>query len=292
MTNDLAASIARLRDKLGEMVLPPDPSGLALLRDVATNLPDEVIELFRHVGGTQPHYPLYLMSAEKVVRTIQECREDIAAGNDDYLPWHFGDGNKYLLLFDDRGSNFLGIHLAAPLAPRGFVLDHDEPNADPQFSSLATMIDAMCIAYETAEVCDCTQVRRDYPRLSPHDVSAEDRILSRQLLSQHLNDEDDVNAAFSAIQLSDPRDMEQLMPLLASDDMWISARVCELIGQRKYIAGIARMIDATVVGRGNRISASVVALRDWNDERAKSGLRALRDRLGADFPDYYLEYLT
>jgi len=292
MTNDLEAAIARLRDKLGEMVLPPDPKGLEALCDVAPNLPNEVLALFKHVGGTQPHRPLYLMSPEKVARSILAWREDLAAlGNTNYLA-PFADGIEYLLLFHDGNANFLGLHLKPPLAPRGFVLDHDEPNACPKFRSLAAMIDAMCLAYDTEDVLDCNNVQTDYPRLSPDDVAIEDRMLSRQLLAQHLNDEDGVDAAFSAIQLSCPMDMELLMPLLDSENMWISARVCRLIGERKYTAGIARMVDAAVTRGGNRISAAVFALRSWNDERAKSGLHALRDGLGAEFPDYYLKYLT
>jgi hypothetical protein len=128
----------------------------------------------------------------------------------------------------------------------------------------------------------------DYPVIDPTLADDNDRALSLQLLADHHNDMDKNKAeAYAAMQLSHPDDMEIFAALLDSPDMWISERMCRIVGLRRYRPAINRMVQAAAIAGGNRIIASIVALRDWPDDEAQDALMVLRSRVDEGYSAYF-----
>jgi len=142
-------------------------------------VPDEVRYLYSRVGGMKAGRPMFLMTPHQVVTTVQECRDAVRRNPDNYAGRLsvFGDAERSLLLFDDNESSYFGLHLRPPLAPRGFVLNHDEADSAPTFRSLARMLDIM-IDHRRGDGLDCIDAPKDYPALDASDAAEEDRIVS------------------------------------------------------------------------------------------------------------------
>src|SRR5262249_32700541 len=114
------------------------------------------------------------------------------------------------------------------------------------------------------------------------------RELSLQLLTQYYRDPHRYRAdAHAAMQLSHPDDMETFANLLDSEDMWISEKMCRIVGIRRYRPAINRMVEVAIAKGGNRIIAAIVALRAWPEEEALSALRELKGRLGKNYDAYF-----
>jgi hypothetical protein len=278
----------RLRRAAPEDLWPPDAAGLEDLQRNVSQLPLEVSQVYSHIGGMRrsPRFPLYLMRPGEVAATVQEFRLAGQTLHDAGLA-SFGDGEHAILLFSDGNGNYLGLHLKAPFAPRGFILDHEEPNLEPRFKSLASMLDALAQSVDREE-CYFGDMPTDYPAIEPALVNADDRELSLQLLNQYYHDPHKYRAdAHAAMQLSHPHDMETFANLLDSEDMWISEKMCRIVGLRRYRPAINRMVEVAIAKGGNRIIATIVALRGWPDEEALSALRVIKGRLGKAYDPYF-----
>jgi hypothetical protein len=285
---DPQTALDRLRRAVPEDLWPPDAAGLEDLQRNVSQLPLEVSQVYSQVGGMRrsPRLPLRLMRPGEVAATVQDFR---LAGQTSYDAGSapFGDGEHAILLFSDDSGNYLGLHLKAPLAPRGFILDHEEPNFEPRFKSLARMLDALAESVDREE-CYFGDMPTDYPAIQPALVNADDRKLSLQLLNQHYRDPHKRRAeAHAAMQLSHPDDMETFANLLDSEDMWISEKMCRIVGMRRYRPAINRMVEVAIAKGGNRIIATIVALRGWPDEEALSALRVMKGRVGKDYEAYF-----
>jgi hypothetical protein len=223
------------------------------------------------------------MTPIDVAATVRDFRA--LRKHDDSYPQQvarLGDGEKHLLLAHDNQSNYLGLHMRTPYASRVFTLDHAEPSTVPTFRSVASMLNAMadCVSRQV--------LRPDYPVLDARIANADDRRLSLDQLNLHLSDPDKKdNEAFAAMQLSHPDDMELFCELLDSGDMWIAERMCAIVGGRRYRPAIQRMVEAAATRGGNRIVATIAALRDWPIKEARDALRTLRDRVDEGYRAYF-----
>ncbi len=208
---DMDAAVDRLRAAFPDYVLPPDPEGLAELERMVPHLPPEVRRLYTLTGGMRENsaLPAWLMPPDEAAWTLANFR-DLGTSQDDYDKRHatFGDGSACLLLFTDGNSNYLGLHLKSPYAPRGFVLDHGEPCLEPKFKSLAGMLEAL-VASASREECWIGDMPTDYPVTDAALADATDCALSLQLLAEYRrNPETCAAEAFAAMQLSHPDAME------------------------------------------------------------------------------------
>jgi hypothetical protein len=287
-------AVDRLRATFPDHVLAPDPAGLAELERIAPRLPPEVRRLYGLTGGMRENFdlPAWLMPPSETARTIANFR-DLRASPDSYDQRQAacGDASACLLLFSDGNSNYLGLHLTPPYAPRGFALDHEEPSLEPKFKSLASMLDALvvCAGREGGFVGD---MPADYPVTDAVLADATDRALSLRLLAEY-RQQPEIGAAlaFAAMQLSHPDDMEAFCDLLDSPDMWVAEKMCGLVGLRRYRQAIGQLTKAAMRG-GNRTIGAIVALRDWQDEDARAALRDLRSRLGKNYSPYFPKDLS
>jgi hypothetical protein len=292
---DLNSALNRLRMAVPEAVLPPDPAGLEQLQRKVPKLPLEVCQVYAQIGGMRwtSRLPLHMMPPLDVAATIQDFRRLHEREEDDWgtclAP--FGDGESGILLFSDDGSNYIGLHLRAPYATRGLILDHEEPSFAPQFRSLASVLNAL--ANSVDKECYFGNMPTDYPVIDATLADDNDRALSLQLLADHHSDPDKNKAeAHAAMQLSHPDDMEIFAALLGSPDMWISERMCRIVGLRRYRPAINRMVEAAAIAGGNnRIIASIDALRDWPDDEAQDALRVLRSRVDKGYSGYFPQHL-
>jgi hypothetical protein len=277
---ELSGAISRLKATFPDRLQPPDLSALNRLVELVPNLSTEVKELYQEIGGMSPaDGPVYLMPTDEVTSTIVEFRKLEAGDAYDVGMSRYGNGRDLLLLFNDFGSNYWGLHLNPPCAPRGFVLDHDEMSAEPTFRSLARMLETM-IDHCLLDGLDCIDAPNDYPVLDAPTASENDRVLSIQLLNEHLSLPDKrAELAFAAMQLSHPDDMGMFAPLLDSADMWVAEHMCRLVGLRRYEPAIQPMIRAAAECGGNRIIGAIVALRDWQSPEAEAALLWLYDRV-------------
>jgi len=60
-----------------------------------------------------------------------------------------------------------------------------------------------------------------------------------------------------------------------------------LTGRRRFKAGISQIVEAAVGKGGNRIIATLGALREWPDSDAQRALETLRLRFGEDYEPYF-----
>ncbi len=123
--DDLSVAISRLKAAFPDRLQPPDMNTLDRLVELIPDLPIEVRMLYQEVGGVSlPHGPVHLMPVMEVADTVARFRK---MGVDDFRDAdvsRYGDGRDMILLFSDLGSNYWGLHLKPPYAPRGFVLNH------------------------------------------------------------------------------------------------------------------------------------------------------------------------
>jgi hypothetical protein len=276
---ELSAAISRLKATFPDQLQAPDPSALSRLLELVPDLPTEVLELYQEIDGmSPPRAPVHLMPAAEIADTVTMFRSLDAGDSYEAKISRYGSGRDLLLLFNDFGSNYWGLHLKSPYAPRGFVLNHEEMTAEPAFGSLARMLETM-INHCLHGGLDCIDAPNDYPVLDAAFATEQDRALSRQLLKEHLAFPEKHSSAFAAMQLSHPDDTEMFAPLLHSDDMWVAEQMCRLVGLRRYGPAIQTMTREAAERGGNRIIGTIVALRDWPGQEAETALRWLYDHV-------------
>lgn len=197
------------------------------------------------------------------------------------------DPSWMIPMFWEGGGNYAGIYVSEPLRGRCFIHDHEEPLNLPVFRSLGRMILTFAKVRGKEDIYHANLIG-DYPVLDDSQLLPNDIRLSSRWLKEYFDVEPKNNLkALFAMQLSAASDTNTLLRLLDEDDVWVQARACELIGLRRFVGGIDKMVKVALKGNNNPTIATLVALRDWHAPEAVEGLAVLKRSLPTSYSAYW-----
>jgi hypothetical protein len=188
------------------------------------------------------------------------------------------------LFWTDDNSNYAGVFLNAPLAPRIFLFDHEEPDPAPRFFGVRSFVEHLLAQADDLLGNDL----RDYPvttNLGP--THAEDRRLALEFLRQHAAEPTNLRSAFLALALLPPDETHLALPLLASPDMWVQEQTCRLLGVRRHHQAMPPLVDVARNGQHNGKIAAIIALKHMRTHEADTALHHLERELGLAFAPYF-----
>ncbi len=281
---DIRAAVEQLREMPSLGVLNSDSAALHRLRSICPNSPDEVIYLYSQIGGTEE-----TIGAEFEMMSVSDLLEFYGSTQDDLSESQFGellDPSLMLPIFVDCSGNYAGVFVGSPLRGRCFIHDQDDRLNLPVFRSLGRMIQAFSRVHDT-EDCNHYDLTGDYPVRDDSQLLPDDGQISSDFLKEYFElQEPDIHLALLAMQLSPASDTDLLLRMLEEDDMWVQEKACELIGYRRFVGGIGKMVEVALQDENNATIAAIAALKGWDEPEAVAGLTALKRSL----PDSYSAY--
>lgn len=196
--------------------------------------------------------------------------------------------NEILILWTDDNSNYAGAFVCGDFAPRVLVIDHEEPEMTPRFFSPAAFSHAQHAAAREGK--GWYEMECDYPVLTegPYPLREADTKLGMNHLQLYeQNTESRTQSAYHAMALLPPDRSGAIRGLLASEDMWVQARACEVLGARNDKSSIGALCEVALRGQHNGRIAAIKALRRMTWEEAREALLQLRPKLGREFSPYF-----
>jgi len=242
-------------------------------------LPPDLVRIYLDHDGMpeQAALPMRLLSLAEVGEIHEALTE-----NDDYeLPLNGG------LFWTDDNSNFAGVFLAGKLSGRVFFFDHEEPDETPLFWTIESFY-----RHLLDHDGDWYDMPRDYPAVddsSQNPRGEEDLQLARDFLTAYQADPDDpqsVRRAFFAMNLMPHGEVNELMPLLDAEDMWVQERAAGILGAHRYTEAIPHLFELAQSGTHNGRIASILALKDMETTEAAKRLEELRETLNENWKIY------
>jgi hypothetical protein len=229
----------------------------------------------------QPHpfeYDLMrLLNPEEAIRDTQGVRDS----------W-VGLGNDAIVLWTDDNSNYAGVYVNGDLAPRVFLLDHDEPELTPRFFSPASFARAQAAAAKDEK--GWHHLRFDYPLLVEavyQSKDADTQLGLKCLLQYEENPAVGRQAAFNALALLPPERTDVARRLLTATDMYVQERACEVLGARNDKASVPDLCHVALHGKHNGRIGALRALRGMTGREAEDALARLRKELGSEYSPYF-----
>lgn len=237
------------------------------------------------VGPASAGRPMRLMSSEEVLETNDNFRGFVRM-RDSAIFWMNGNGE------------YAAVFLAGPLAGRIYFFTNDGRNDSISFRSVNSLIAAMNeLAAADSECPDYQDLRTDYyveteyyirgdavRRPASADEFAADRDACRRLREEYASatiaDEfDEHHYAMNIMALTPDDETETLDEFLKSEDMWIQAQACNILGHRRYEPRIAELGEIARTGTTNGRGAAVRAL-------GRIGTATARQELIASAPHF------
>lgn len=211
--------------------------------------------------------PMRLMAIADVLETNVSIRQ--------FWPDLLAD-DAFVFWTDDE-SNYAGAYLAGQLSHRVFVLDHEEPDGTPRFRDTCSFTAALLAQKDE----NWHSLTPDYPaQVDKADAFTEvDRELGRTFLQSYLASPEEARSALLALALLPVSDTVSLLPLLASTDMWVQERTCEVLGLRRYAPAVQQLAEVVRNGTPNGRVASFQALERIGTKEALDVLRLLETEL-------------
>lgn len=248
----------------------------AFQKDLGAQLPVDLSSLYADHDGMlrAPELPMRMLTHVESVRDTSAVRTQ----TDGLL-----DATAALFWSDDN-SNYAGVYLDGLLANRVFLLDHEEPDPTPRFFDVRSFTQRL-LAHPGDLIGNDV---RDYPamrELGP--TAAEDRRLGLDFLRAHAANPEDAQSAFLALALLPPEDTHLLIPLLASQDMWVQERACVVLGKRRSTEATQPLLDVARGGQHNGQIAAILALKRIGASEVEAALRSLETQLGPTFSPYF-----
>jgi hypothetical protein len=233
-------------------------------------LPDELRELYDRADGEFDSdcegRPLRLMRSAEVIADFGALRDSTKLRSS--CPFWVGWNGDHAAIFLD-----------GPLIGRIYFWDHVHDYADDAvaYRSVKSLLDSMNAAAE--EELDWYQMPTDYyvgntdyfvngaaicKEAKSTDIEADREALGElrnEYATAKIDDEyDDKHFAYNIMALTPLDETESVTDFLNSDDMYIQARACEVIGNRKFLPAIERLGHTARHARGNGQSAALAAL--------------------------------
>lgn len=265
--------IQRLEKELGYALLP----GLRALYERGDGETDAVQP--HHIPSgwpfrrgrtpTREGRPMRLLSSEEAI-SVNQLYEEHANLRHSRLFWKACD------------SEYAALYMAGPLAGRIYFWTYDGRHDSVAFRSIRSFLESMNMLRPTDVEDDETpgwhSAQTDYFVASQYfyheaavckpashedtvsDVAAREALQTEYASAEIESELDDHHFAFNIMALTPADQAELLLPFLDSKDMWIQARACEILGNRKAEWAVHRLEQIAVNGTANGRSAAKWAL--------------------------------
>jgi len=248
--------------------VPGSPELAALEAELGSGLPSALHEAY---AAPAPGFgPLRLLR-------VDEVRDTYAALQD------FGLPDSIVPFWTDDQSNYAALYVRGPLASRVCFVDHDEIDLVPAYVSVESFSRAAAAA--AGPDTDWSEMPRDYPRLSPSPLDAEESALASSLRTAAVDSDDDTRAYLlhCAMVLTPANESDTLRADLCDRDMWVQERACTLLGQRRVERAIEDLVRVAREGMHNGRLAAIRALGDIGTETCRQRLEELEQILPTGF---------
>jgi hypothetical protein len=177
-----------------------------------------------------------------------------------------------------RGGNgeYAALFLTGPLTGRVYIIDDDGRNDSTSFRSPESFLESLNEA--AAKGLDWQDLRTDYyvdteyfyrgeavcKPASEADVASDREardLLREEYAAATIKDEfEDHHYAMNIMGLTPPSETEAVLEFLDSEDMWIQARACAILGNRRYQSAIDKLGEIARAGTTNGRGAAMRAL--------------------------------
>jgi hypothetical protein len=183
------------------------------------------------------------------------------------------------VFWTDDSSNYAGLYITGPLAGKVCWIDHSEIDPTPVYASVRSFLRTQL---ETlSEEVDWEELPRDYP--APKPSSDPERIAQDEQILQTLrplyaaSEEDErIFHAYCIMALTPFEQIDALLAFTYDEDSEIQARVCDVLGQRRYEPAIERLAEIVLHGAyPNAPGAAIRALGSIGSEAARARLLEL-----------------
>jgi len=246
-------------------------------RFIGMSAPDSIVWIYGNAPiATKEADVMRVMAPNDAVSATQTIRKFTPLSTD------------LLLLWTDDNSNYAGAYVTGPLAHRVALIDHEDPEDTPQFFSVESFEAARRVGM-TANTAWYEFVT-DYPVTADWDYASRlsDQELAMKYLESYRKDPHTRrNHVFYALNLLPPSETALLVPLLWTDDMWVQARVCEVLGCRRYRPAIDQLAKVATDGLHNGKIAAIAALRRMRCPEAHHKLEELKRKMGEGFGPHF-----
>ena len=232
--------------------------------------PEDLLVLYQDHNGmpaSKEWLPMRLMSLEEVIdfhKVVLEYGWDL---------WGLR------IFWTDDNSNYAGLYITGPLAGKVCWIDHGEIDPTPVYASVRSFLRTQLEAL--SEEIDWDEFPRDYPALQPSSdperIAQDEQILQTLWPLYEASDEDEhIYNAYCILALTPFGQIDTLLAFTYDPDSEIQARVCDILGQRRYEPAIDRI--AEIVRHGaypNGPGAAIRALGSIGSEAARARLLEL-----------------
>ena len=235
---------------------------------------DDLRELYESSDGESPDdfrpysssRAMRLMSADEVIEYF-----------DQLLTFANPRGSCQFWIGGNR--EFASAFLTGPLSGRVFIRDYDGRNDSIAFRSVRSFVESMNdLAAGDPQLNDWPDLASDYYVDSEYfyrgkaickpatqeeivsDVEAARQLQAEYAAAQNLDEPDEHHYAMNIMALIPPMATEEILEFLDSQDMWIQARACAILGHRRYEPATARLREIVRTGTTNGRGAALRAL--------------------------------
>ncbi len=232
--------------------------------------PEDLLVLYQDHNGmsaSKEWLPMRLMSLEEVLefhKVVLEYGWDL---------WGLR------VFWTDDNSNYAGLYITGPLAGKVCWIDHSEIDPTPVYASVRSFLRTQWEAL--SEEIDWGEFPRDYPALQPSSdperIAQDEQILQTLWPLYEVSEEDErIYNAYCILALTPFEQIDTLLAFTYDADSEIQARVCDILGQRRYEPAIDRIVE--IVRHGaypNDPGAAIRALGNIGSEAARARLLEL-----------------
>ncbi len=214
---------------------------------------------------------------------IAEVRSMTAAINQ----WFTEDGcwlDSIVWFWADDESNYYGVYTDGPCAGYACRIQHDDPDLSPTHPSLLAMLEALVAEFTRDDFVCVDDLPRVYPRQTEDQEHATLELALAQRFLDHYrsseNSRERMHAAYAACSLLPLSETARAIELFEDPDMYIQGYAAELLGQRRWVRGVAALERLARSGISNGYSAALRALVDMDESSdAEDALARLDDTL-------------
>lgn len=250
---------------------PAAPQALETAQqELDCRFPEPVLALYADHNGmpaSKEWLPMRLMSLEEVIdfhKVVLEYGWDL---------WGLR------IFWTDDNSNYAGLYITGPLEGKVCWIDHGEIDPTPVYASVHSFLRTQLESLP--KEIDWDEFPRDYPALQPSsdlERIAQDKQIIETLRTLYESSEEDerIYNAYCIMALTPYEQIDTLLDFTYDADSEIQARVCDILGQRRYEPALDRIAEIVFHGTyPNGPSAAIRALGNIGSEATRARLLEL-----------------
>ena len=278
----MSAWIARIEKRLGTSLIPE-------LRSLYAAADGEA-GYYEFPGPASEGRAMRLLPAAEVIAAFDGfCRFGSLRGS---APFWRGSNGEFALAF-----------LSGPLTGRVYIIDYDGRNESVSYRTVNSFVDSLNEG--AAERVNWYNLRTDYYVYTDYfiwragvckpaaesDLAADREAvaaLRAEYASATIKDVfDDHHYAMNILGVTPPSETESILEFLDSDDMWIQARSCRIVGHRRFEPAIQKLGVVACEGTANGATAAMDALGRIGTPAAVEELRRIAPRIEKGLENYF-----